>query len=34
VHDDDFFVEGTLGPGADPWDMPEVKLRTELLKNR
>jgi hypothetical protein len=32
MHDDDFFVELPLGPGADPWDMPEVKIRTHLVE--
>jgi hypothetical protein len=32
VHDDDFFVEVPLGPASDPWDMPELKLRTDLLE--
>jgi hypothetical protein len=33
MHADDFFVALPLGPGADPWDPPEVKLRTDLLED-
>jgi hypothetical protein len=32
VRDDDFFCEVALQPGADPWDMPELKVRTDLLE--